>query len=364
MPTSPLVSIITPSYNQAEYLESTITSVLLQDYGPIEYLIVDGSSTDNSVEIIQKYAHLAQDRLVWWTSEPDSGQAEAINKGFKHANGEIIAWINSDDIYLPGAISSAVTTLEEKPALGLVFGDAITIDARGTPINRLTFGDWGLAELAAFRIICQPSVFMRRSSLESAGYLDDAYHYMLDHHLWIRIARDAPIKYAGKHVSSPWAAARHHDLAKNVSQAELFSDEILKLLEWLGDQPDLEPLVNAHSQHMTGGAYRLSGRYLLDGGLPRAALRSYGRALRTWPGYTIKHWHRILYASLQALGLDRIADALDRYRLRQSEQHSSDLSKSLREQLQSLLEQISLRGSASPLEYPQSIDDWPGLYLR
>jgi glycosyltransferase involved in cell wall biosynthesis len=307
MPNSPLVSIVTPSYNQAEFLEFTIQSVLGQDYPNIEYLVVDGGSKDGSVEIIQKHA----DQLAWWVSEPDAGQAEALNKGFRRARGEYIAWLNSDDIYLPGAIRQAVAAFQDDPSLGMVFSDAITIDARGKPLSRLSFGDWGLLDLVSFRIICQPAVFMRRAALEKAGYLESTYHYMLDHQLWIRMALSAPIRHiescsddAGNPVSALWAAARHHPGAKNVSQAPGFSRETMHVLEWMETQPELHNLITRNRKRVEAGAYRLNARYLLDGKLPAQALAAYWRAILAHPSYALRHWHRMAYAILCLVRLD------------------------------------------------------------
>lgn len=303
--TAPLISIITPSYNQAEYLEATIQSVLRQDYPSIEYMIVDGGSTDGSLGIIQKYVS----RLAWWVSQRDSGQAEAINKGLARAQGEYVAWLNSDDLYLPGAISQAAAALRENPRAGLVFGDAITIDPRGERLNHLAFGDWGLAELLRFRIICQPAVFMRRSVLERAGYLDPSYHYMLDHHLWLRMARLAPIA----HVPQTWAAARHHPGAKNVAQAAGFGEETLRMLAWFETQPDLAAHLAADRQRIEAGAYRLNARYLLDGEQPAAALQSYARALVRDPRFALQHWRRMLFAAASLVGGRPLREAYQRY---------------------------------------------------
>jgi glycosyltransferase involved in cell wall biosynthesis len=284
-----LVSIVTPSYNQAEYLEQTIRSVLdravpftagttvLQN-PELEYLLVDGGSTDGSLDIIQRYT----DRLAWWCSERDSGQAEAINKGLLRARGDIVAWLNSDDLYLPGAIANAVAVLEANPDLGMVFGDALTIDPAGRTIKRLIFDDWNLDDLISFRIICQPAVFMRREVLEKAGFLEPSYHFMLDHHLWIRMARLAPIKY----IPQLWAAARHHPSAKNVSQAVGFGRETLRLLDWMQTQPDL--------------AGRIANQR-------NRVLRSYGLALRHDPSYALKHWRRMLFAMACLVGGQRLA---------------------------------------------------------
>lgn len=128
----PLVSIITPSFNQAEFLEATIQSVLGQDYPRIEYSIVDGGSTDGSVDVIKAY----EQRLAWWVSEKDQGQTDAINKGFARAKGEILAWINSDDTYNPGAVGSAVKYLMEHPEIALVYSDCNYINEKGEVIGK------------------------------------------------------------------------------------------------------------------------------------------------------------------------------------------------------------------------------------
>ena len=294
MPDNPLVSIITPSYNQVEFLEDTIKSVLAQDYPSIEYLIVDGGSTDGSVDTIKEYSS----HLAWWVSETDEGQASAINKGMSKAKGEIVAWLNSDDIYLPGAVGQAVEAFQAEQQLGMVYGNALTIDSDGRPIKELIFPDWELQDLIGFRIICQPAVFMDRSLYERVAGLDQNYHFMLDHHLWIRIASQKPIK----HIPDLWAAARHHEAAKNVSQAADFGRETLEVLGWMQSQAELAPIVEQNKRNVLAGAYRLNARYLLDGRQYGNSLKSYAKAFRYQPKYALSHWHRILYAILGFIG--------------------------------------------------------------
>ncbi len=226
-----LISIITPSYNQADFLEQTILSVSEQSYPQIEYMVVDGASSDGSVSIIQKYS----ERLAWSVSETDSGQAEAINKGFARATGEIIAWLNSDDYYLPNAISTVIEVFTKHPEAGMIYGDVLSVDSVGNPINVQRFEPYTLDDLMALKIISQPAVFMRRSVLEEAGYLDNAYHFLLDHHLWLRMAQLAPIIYTPQIL----AAARYHDDAKNIAHAEKFGAEAFRLLAWMKSQPSL-----------------------------------------------------------------------------------------------------------------------------
>ena len=304
----PKISIITPSYNQADYLEQTIRSVLAQQIPDLEYILVDGGSNDGSLEIIQRYA----DHLAWWVSEPDQGQADAINKGFERASGEYIAWLNSDDLYAPGALKAALEVLDANPQLGLVFGKAITFDQHGDPIRELRFDDWGLADLVAFEIICQPAVVMRRSVLEAAGHLSREYHFLLDHHLWLRVAQEAAIQY----VPEVWAFARHHPQAKNIAQAAGFGKEALRILAWMETQPDLARLIDQDRPRVTAMAQRFDGRYLLDGGQPRAALGAYLRSLRAHPATALVEWHRIVFAVLSVFGLGRLAQVYYRIRAR------------------------------------------------
>jgi glycosyltransferase involved in cell wall biosynthesis len=294
----PLVTIVTPSYNQAQYLEQTIASVLAQDYPNLEYFVVDGGSTDGSLEIIQRYA----DRLSWWVSEPDNGQADAINKGLARAKGEFVAWLNSDDVYFPDAINQAVRVLQADSALGLVYGQLRSINAAGETFNTITYHPYSLEDLLAFRIIGQPAIFMRRAVLERAGLLDSRYHFLLDHHLWIRIARLAPMKY----LPVPLAAARHHPAAKNVARAAEFGSDIYRLLDWFAAEPDLAASLERRPRRIRGGAHRLNARYLLDAGQPLQSLSFYARAFMNAPLYTLKHAHRILFALLSLLGLGRL----------------------------------------------------------
>jgi len=299
---SPLVSIVTPSYNQAKYLEDTMQSVLNQGYPNLEYIVVDGASTDGSVEIIRNY----EDRLAWWVSEKDRGQAEAINKGLARATGEIIAWLNSDDTYLPGAIASAVEVFEENPDVLLVYGNMLAINENGETINLLRYRQLTLEDLLCFQIIGQPAVFFRRNALEKAGNLDRTYHFLLDHHLWLRLALQGSIL----HVDETWAAARYHAEAKNRARAAEFGREAFRILDWARQtQPALASVLKKIDRRARASAHRVDARYLLDGGQPWAALKAWMRALLIYPPTAFARLNILVSALLQLSGLGALRES-------------------------------------------------------
>lgn len=314
----PLISIITPSYNQARYLERTMLSVFNQDYPAIEYMVVDGGSTDGSVDLIRKYAA----RLSWWVSEKDEGQADAVNKGFQRAQGKYIGWLNSDDLYLKGTISKAIQLLEQNADVGFVFGDVQSIDADDTFFNLMCYGDWNLMDLMKFKIIGQPGVFMRADILKQAGGLDCSYHYLLDHHLWLRMGLLAGMKYSGQ----VWSAARYHADAKNVANAASFGQEAYRLVQWMEKEPAFSTILPPIHKQVSAGADRINARYLLDGEQPRAAFVSYWRGLLKHPGSIMPEWHRMVFALLSMIGLNGIKKVfyLLKYRFTSRQNHQPE----------------------------------------
>ncbi len=223
----PKVSIVTPSYNQGRYLEMTIRSVLEQDYPNIEYLVIDGGSTDESVDVIRKY----EGQLAGWISEKDRGQTDAINKGFARATGEILAWINSDDTYQPGAIREAVSILQSRPELGMVYGDTNYIDEHGQVIGHFPAAQASYQRLRRGVInIPQQSAFFRTELWRRVGPLDPSFYFAMDYDLWVRLAGQAPLLY----VPRLWANFRLHSGAKTILSDDRCWPEMLRVHRRLG----------------------------------------------------------------------------------------------------------------------------------
>jgi glycosyltransferase involved in cell wall biosynthesis len=220
--TYPLVSIITPSYNQAQFLEATIRSVLEQDYPNVEYIIIDGGSTDGSIEIIKRYA----DRLTKWVSEPDTGQTDAINKGFGMATGEIMAWLNSDDTYRLGAIAEAVKFLLDNPEVGMVYGDAYYIDEADRILAHYPSGTTDHKGLRrGVNTIPQQTMFFRSRLWKMVGPLDPSFYYAMDYDLWVRISAVSPIAYHPR----LWANFRLQGDSKSLTEAHRCWPEMMRV---------------------------------------------------------------------------------------------------------------------------------------
>ena len=223
MTDQPLVSIITPSFNQAHYIEATIQSVLGQDHPRIEYIIVDGGSTDGTLDIIKKY----EDKLAFWVSEKDKGQTDAINKGFARATGDILAWINSDDTYEPGAVSAAVNYLQEHPEVGMVYADCNFINEQGRVIGK--FGsaqtDYRLLR-QGYVHIPQQTMFFRADLWRQVGPLDPSFYFAMDYDLWTRLAARTELKYLPGQV---WANFRLHTSGKTIAADDRCWPEMVRV---------------------------------------------------------------------------------------------------------------------------------------
>ena len=188
---TPRVSIITPSYNKGQFIEETIQSVLNQTYQNIEFIVMDGGSTDETLDILKKYGS-----LLSWKSEQDSGQSDAINKGWKSAKGEIIAYLNADDIYYSTTVETVVNYFNDHPETKIIYGDGVLTDESGKEIGRHNSGSFCYHELLYGKnFILQPTVFFRRELLTQIGYLDTTLHLTMDLDFWIRAGYRYPFGY-------------------------------------------------------------------------------------------------------------------------------------------------------------------------
>lgn len=256
-----LVSIVTPSLNQAQFLREAIESVRGQTHSPIEHIVVDGGSTDGTLEILAEYDSLR------WVSEPDRGQSHALNKGFALASGDVLGWLNADDAYAPHAVAEAIAAFEDA---GLVYADVTRVDDDGVNPRRIRsrpeFDLW--TELNLGCGIYSPSVFFTREALDTVGALDETLHLTMDYDLWLRIGKRFPVR----HVDAIWAIQRIHDEAKTIRHYDDFWPERLAVSRRHGGRLVSPMLITRYVG--AAGARRLAIRaaaagYALAGKRPR-----------------------------------------------------------------------------------------------
>jgi glycosyltransferase involved in cell wall biosynthesis len=218
----PAFSIITPSFNQAPFIRDTILSVLSQEGVTVEYLVFDGSSTDGTVDILREYS----DRLQW-ISEPDRGQAHAVNKGLRSATCEYIGWLNSDDLYTPGALRAVSDFFSAHSDVDIVYGLADHVDSRGELLEPYPVEDWNYERLLEVCFICQPAAFFRKRAFERYGFLDENLQYCMDYEFWLRCGQVRPLAYLPRKL----ALSRLHADTKTLGQRVEVHREILWMMK-------------------------------------------------------------------------------------------------------------------------------------
>lgn len=196
MPSNITISVITPCLNAARFIVETIESVRQQDFPNIEHIVIDGGSTDSTVEVLKSYPHLR------WVSEPDNGQSQALNKGFAMAQGEILGWLNADDTYTPGAVQAAVQYLSEHPETDMVCSDMWILDENGAHMRLASGKPFNLVELLTENYVRQSTVFMRKRLLEQVGPVNEDLHFCMDRELWLRIGSGHRIDYLPNLISA------------------------------------------------------------------------------------------------------------------------------------------------------------------
>jgi glycosyltransferase involved in cell wall biosynthesis len=282
--------VVTPSYNQAGTLEETIRSVVLQGYPNLEYMVMDGGSTDGSLDIIRKYER----SITYWVSEKDRGQSHAINKGWQRATGELITWLNSDDYLAEGTLERVAQVYRQqqgKPT-GLIYAQANIINPK-CEILRKIGESFNLAFCLKnlIDLFPQPSVFLTKTSLDQTGLVDETMHYAMDFDLFLRIALLAPPVF----VDEIWSYIRFYSDTKTSRNPLGFVRDQFRLLEKLQSQPRYAEKVNHYLKSAYASNYLRSARLRYGAGQKREALQDLSAALQKDALFTIQKTVRIVF---------------------------------------------------------------------
>ncbi|MBN1438495.1 MAG: glycosyltransferase [Anaerolineales bacterium] len=294
MASDPLFSIVIPSYNQGAFLEECLCSALDQAYARKEVIVVDGGSQDASREILLKYER----RLDFWVSESDRGQAEAVNKGWARAKGEVLGWVNSDDRLEPGALAAAAAVFAAHPGAAILYGDVQEIDHQGRTLGEKKMAGYGLRSLLLGKNMGQPGVFIPRMTREAVGGLNEDLHFALDFEFFLRIWNRFPD--GGAHIPQTVAASRVWQASKTLHQGGRFGDEYKRVLEEYFADEKLPPEVTAlRRQAFSRSVYFRQARIFLRGGRIRAGAANLIRAMAL--ERSPREAARLCYAGLRAL---------------------------------------------------------------
>jgi glycosyltransferase involved in cell wall biosynthesis len=300
----PLVSVVTPSLNQGEFIQETIESVLGQDYPRIEYIVMDGGSTDQTLKILGSYG----ERLCW-VSEHDRGQSQAVNKGWRLAHGEIVTWLNADDLFVPGAVNHAVLALQSSgDDLAGVYGECDYIDEKGRNLGKYPSKPFDYSQLVQLTedFIPQPGTFLRSKWIQKMGMLDEDLHYVMDYDLWLRLGMRARFEY----LPIGMALARLHGGAKTMSSAPLFGEELASVFLRLVDHPDFPVQLNKQRDSILAHAFIHAASYCFWGGEIARTRHYLMRAWRQTPFIRVGSFWRLLFFSLAGRIGWRVAERL------------------------------------------------------
>lgn len=277
----PLVSIITPSFNKGPYIEETLQSIRNQTYPHIEHIVIDGGSTDETLSILEKYSG-----DIVWISEPDKGQSDAINRGWKRSHGEIIAYLNADDTYLPDAVEIAVNYFLQHPETGMIYGDGILSDEKGRFLENFTAGEFNLKDLVFCKDnILQPAVFLRKSVFEAVGDVDVDLHLAMDLDYWIRTGLRYPVTY----IPVPLATAKIYQDAKSSALIFRYVKEYEHILEKIFANAHLPLEIRQCKNDAYTFVYVKGGLDYIHAKMIKDGVRYLWKAFRMSPGGCIKN---------------------------------------------------------------------------
>ena len=271
----PLVSIVTPSCNKGPYIEETLLSIRNQTYKNIEHIVIDGGSTDETLSILKKYSP-----VLVWVSEPDKGQSDAINKGWRIAKGDIIAYLNADDTYLPNAVEIAINFFLKHPETAMIYGDGIFSDEKGKFLMNFTAGEFKLKNLVFCKNnILQPAVFLRKTVFETIGDVDADLHLAMDLDYWIRTG----LRYKVNYIPQQLATAKIYLDAKSSAQMHKYVMEYEHILEKLFSNPQLPPDIKLIEKDAFNFVYVKGGLDYLHVKMGREGMRYLWKAFRMNP---------------------------------------------------------------------------------